>query len=117
MNNATLSNAVRFITLFVAPALLAGCTGSGVVDPLGGVAIADLDTASATSWCAASFEPPWNQAPPPDRPVCADGTVENMYEGPPGSETMPGDNYAGSIAWDSYCIMQLPVDQCAANLK
>lgn len=101
---------LRAIPLLAAPLLLGGCTGT--VDPLGGVIIAELTTEQAQSWCASTYEGMWSMPPTPDGPVQPDGTVVSRYEGFEG-----GVDYAGSIFPPGLCMLQLPVDQCVANLK
>jgi hypothetical protein len=100
MNDTITKNTLLALTSLVAPVLLASCVGT--IDPLGDGVIADLTTAEAESWCSSYWSSsPWWGPVPADRPIAADGTVSD-YEG---------------FGGPAECMMQLPVDQCVANLQ
>ena len=109
-----MNNARRILSILASTLIVSAC-GDNVVDPLSGVAISDLTDAEAQSWCSSTYASMWTgPLPTTDGPVLADGTVWNNAER---NVTMAtGDNYEVSFA-DNLCALQLPADQCAANLK
>ena len=111
------TNHVRtvLLSLLAAPALLAGCTST--VDPLSTATIADLTTAQAETWCANTYEPMFLVYADTNWPVQPDGTV--LFGTGGGGVGVPEPHHGGAVAWNDkgLCLMQLPVDQCVANLK
>jgi hypothetical protein len=111
-----MKNALRILTILASPLLVSACTNT--IDPLSDVVIADLTDAEAASWCATTYVSIWHErfmgALPPDGPVAANGTVWNQdFDLPDPS----GDNYAMAGLAGGECVLELPVDQCADNLK
>jgi hypothetical protein len=111
-----MKNVLRILTILASPLLVSACTNT--IDPLSDVVIADLTHAEATSWCATTFQSiydeRWKTTPPPDGPVAANGTVWNQdFDLPDPS----GDNYGMAGFAGGECVLRLPIDQCADNLK